>query len=62
MKHDFKNKVVVITAEVDGVGRVMAEEFAKQGAKIASLTRGLNNWKQEKRSKRFGRRSIINYL
>ncbi len=36
----FKNKVVVITGASGGVGRAIAWEFAKQGAKIALLARG----------------------
>jgi short-subunit dehydrogenase len=41
MNHNFKNKVVVITGATGGVGRVTAWEFAKQGAKIALLARGV---------------------
>lgn len=40
MKHEFKDKVVVITGATGGVGRATAWTFAKQGAKIALLARG----------------------
>jgi short-subunit dehydrogenase len=38
----FKNKVVVITGASAGVGRATAIAFAKEGAKIALLARGLD--------------------
>jgi NAD(P)-dependent dehydrogenase (short-subunit alcohol dehydrogenase family) len=38
-KHEFKDKVVVITGASGGVGRATAWEFAKQGAKVALLAR-----------------------
>lgn len=41
MKNEFKNKVIVITGATGGVGRATAWEFAKQGAKIALLARGI---------------------
>jgi len=42
MKHDiFKGKVIVITGASAGVGRATAWEFAKQGARIALLARGI---------------------
>ncbi len=41
METTFKNKVVVITGASGGVGRATAHEFAKQGAKIALLARGI---------------------
>jgi short-subunit dehydrogenase len=31
-KHDFRNKVVVITGAAGGIGSALAEEFAKRGA------------------------------
>lgn len=40
-KDEFRNKVVVITGATGGVGRATAWEFAKQGAKVALLARGL---------------------
>lgn len=39
-KHEFQDKVVVITGASGGIGRVTAWEFAKQGAKVALLARG----------------------
>src|SRR5215467_1972679 len=46
MKQDlFKEKVVVITGATGGVGRVTAREFAKRGAKVAILARGLEQLK-----------------
>ncbi len=39
MKKKFKDKVVVITGASGGVGRTVAWEFAKQGAKIALIAR-----------------------
>jgi NAD(P)-dependent dehydrogenase (short-subunit alcohol dehydrogenase family) len=41
MEDVFRNKVVVITGASGGVGRATAHEFAKQGAKIALLARGM---------------------
>lgn len=42
MKKDaFRDKVVVITGASGGVGRATAWEFAKQGARIALLARGI---------------------
>jgi len=40
-QNHFKNKVVVITGASGGIGRATAWEFAKQGAKVALLARGM---------------------
>lgn len=40
-QNKFKDKVVVITGASGGVGRATAWEFAKQGAKVALLARGM---------------------
>lgn len=37
----FRNKVIVITGATGGVGRATAHAFARQGAKIALLARGI---------------------
>jgi 3-oxoacyl-[acyl-carrier protein] reductase len=34
---NLQNKVIVITGAAQGLGKAMAEEFAKQGAHIALL-------------------------
>ncbi len=49
MSKKFKNKVVVITGASGGVGRATAWEFAKQGAKIALLARGIEQLEGTKR-------------
>jgi NAD(P)-dependent dehydrogenase (short-subunit alcohol dehydrogenase family) len=46
---EFKNKVVVITGATGGVGRATAWEFAKQGAKIALLARGIEQLEATKK-------------
>ena len=48
-KDEFKNKVVVITGATGGVGRATAWEFAKQGAKIALLARGVEQLEATKK-------------
>lgn len=48
-KDEFKNKVVVITGATGGVGRATAWEFAKQGAKIALLSRGVEQLEATKK-------------
>jgi NAD(P)-dependent dehydrogenase (short-subunit alcohol dehydrogenase family) len=48
-KNEFKNKVVVITGATGGVGRATAWEFAKQGAKIVLLARGMQQLEATKR-------------
>jgi len=40
-KREFRDKVVVITGASAGIGRATAWEFAKQGAKLAFLARGM---------------------
>jgi len=49
MKDEFRNKVVVITGASGGVGRATAWEFAKQGAKIALLARGIEQLEATKK-------------
>jgi NADP-dependent 3-hydroxy acid dehydrogenase YdfG len=34
---DFNNKVVVITGAASGIGRALAQEFAKLGSKLAIM-------------------------
>lgn len=41
MSNTFKDKVVVITGATGGVGRATAWEFAKQGARVVLLARGI---------------------
>jgi len=42
MKKGFKNKVVVVTGASAGLGRAIAVKFAKHGAKIGLIARGLD--------------------
>lgn len=49
MKDEFRNKVIVITGATGGVGRATAWEFAKQGAKIALLARGIEQLEATKK-------------
>lgn len=49
MKDEFRNKVIVITGATGGVGRATAWEFAKQGAKIALLARGVEQLEATKK-------------
>ncbi len=42
MKKEFKNKVVVITGASAGLGRAMVRKFAKHGAKIGLISRGID--------------------
>lgn len=49
MKTSFKDKVIVITGASGGVGRALAIEFAKQGAKIALLARDMEGLEGAKR-------------
>lgn len=45
----FKDKVVVITGASAGVGRAAVREFAKQGAKVGLLARGIEGLEAAKR-------------
>ncbi|WP_018614486.1 SDR family oxidoreductase [Segetibacter koreensis] len=49
MSKRFKDKVVVITGASGGVGRATAWEFAKQGAKIVLLARGIEQLEATKK-------------
>ena len=42
MKKQFENKVVVITGASAGLGRAIARKFAKHGAKIGLIARGID--------------------
>lgn len=42
METDFQNKTVVITGASAGLGRAMAREFAKHGANIGLIARGID--------------------
>jgi len=42
MKKDLRNKTVVITGASAGLGRAMVREFAKQGARIGLIARGMD--------------------
>ncbi len=61
MKHNyFKNKVVVITGASAGIGRATAWEFAKQGAKLALLARGMEQLEGAKREvEAYGGKALI---
>ena len=48
-KDEFKDKVIVITGATGGVGRATAWEFAKQGAKVALLARGMEQLEATKK-------------
>ncbi|MGE5518316.1 MAG: SDR family oxidoreductase [Candidatus Dadabacteria bacterium] len=48
-KEYYKNKVVVITGATGGVGRATAWAFAKQGARIALLARGIEQLEATKK-------------
>ncbi len=37
MKHEFQDKIVVITGAAKGIGRCTAEEFAKRGATVCTI-------------------------
>lgn len=49
MSKKFKNKVVVITGASGGVGRATAWAFAKEGAKVVLLARGIEQLEGTKR-------------
>jgi NADP-dependent 3-hydroxy acid dehydrogenase YdfG len=61
MKHNhFKDKVVVITGASAGIGRATAWEFAKQGAKLALLARGMEQLEGAKREvEAYGGKALI---
>ena len=42
MENDFQNKTVVITGASAGLGRAMVREFAKHGANIGLIARGID--------------------
>ncbi len=49
MSKKFKDKVVVITGATGGVGRATAWEFAKHGAKVVLLARGIEQLEATKK-------------
>jgi short-subunit dehydrogenase len=61
MKHNqFKDKVVVITGASAGIGRATAWEFAKQGAKVALLARGMEQLEATKKEvEAYGGKALI---
>jgi NAD(P)-dependent dehydrogenase (short-subunit alcohol dehydrogenase family) len=59
-QNEFKDKVVVITGASGGVGRATAWEFAKQGAKVALLARGIEQLEATKREvENYGGKALI---
>ena len=42
MERDLKGKTVVITGASAGLGRAMVREFAKHGANIGLIARGMD--------------------
>jgi NADP-dependent 3-hydroxy acid dehydrogenase YdfG len=49
MKKDFQSKVVVITGASAGLGRALARKFAKHGAKLGLLARGIDGLEAAKK-------------
>lgn len=59
-QNHFKDKVVVITGASGGVGRATAWEFAKQGAKVALLARGMEQLEATKKEvENYGGKALI---
>lgn len=59
-QNEFKDKVIVITGASAGVGRATAWEFAKLGAKIALLARGIENLEGTKKEvEQYGGKALI---
>lgn len=59
-KNEFRDKVVVITGASAGIGRATAWEFAKQGAKLALLARGMEQLEATKKEvEGYGGKAII---
>src|SRR4051812_45981355 len=60
MSKKFKDKVVVITGASGGVGRATAWEFAKEGAKVVLLARGIEQLEGAKREvEKLGGKALI---
>lgn len=56
----FKDKVVVITGASGGVGRATAWEFARQGAKVALLARGIEQLEATKKEvENYGGKALV---
>jgi short-subunit dehydrogenase len=59
-QNEFKDKVVVITGASGGVGRATAWEFAKQGAKVALIARGIEQLEATKKEvENYGGKALI---
>ena len=60
MKQDFKGKVVVVTGASAGLGRALVRAFARQGADIGLIARGMEGLEGAKREvESWGRRAVI---
>ncbi len=60
MGEKFKDKVVVITGASGGVGRATAWEFAKQGAKVVLLARGIEQLEATKKEvEAYGGKALV---